>query len=613
MIWKKSDMIADVNQAGDFLSDYCVANVPSKKPKPNVFKIGIVGGGPKGLYALDCLVKALNKADFPPSVEIYWFNSSDNFGAGPNFDPKQPDYLLINTCIAQVDGWIRQDGKEDHSNHLNLLAWITKNKSTNKQVQAADYASRALVGCYLQDVAAKVIGSISFPVRLFLCVETIQQIRYEGTFVLKGSTGELPFRLDNILLTTGHCYSNPSLISTGSSIDKKPNDSYLSDIWKREQLAPIPPNSRVGIAGMGLTFIDIVLHLTEGRGGVFTENGEYLPSGNEPLVFPFSRSGQPILPRSAAWDSHHYRLFFLTEDWLKSMLEQQAIRKIDFIKEVLPILECEVTFAYYSTLLGTRNLSRVNSFCENLPDSEKFDLDRLLFGLVSEKSDRHSAVIRFFDETVMEASKGEQKSPLLAAMAVWREAVPLLGQLYSQGGFTGESQRYLDCKLLGALNRTSFGPPIQNIKKIIALVREGIIRFGLGKEVRVTGHDSGKFLLTSKEQSLQVDYLIDARVARPRMDTKNSSLYQHLEEANLAEPFSNEGYHPGSVSMDKKGQSTVFSPQSPPLFFYGSNTEGVYLENDSLSRTRNNLARPWAKFIINQLSKQNSFHDELSF
>ena len=54
--------------------------------------------------------------------------------------------------------------------------------------------------------------------------------------------------------------------------------------------------------GIGLTFIDAVLSLTEGRGGTFERMPDgrlsYRASGGEPAtILPFSRSGLPMAPK----------------------------------------------------------------------------------------------------------------------------------------------------------------------------------------------------------------------------------------------------------------------------------------------------------------------------
>ena len=68
----------------------------------------------------------------------------------------------------------------------------------------------------------------------------------------------------------------------------------------------MPPNSTVRCKGFALTFIDTMLALTEGRGGVFTLSATgytYTPSGTEPRrIAPFSRSARPMRAKVEAGD-----------------------------------------------------------------------------------------------------------------------------------------------------------------------------------------------------------------------------------------------------------------------------------------------------------------------
>ena len=64
----------------------------------------------------------------------------------------------------------------------------------------------------------------------------------------------------------------------------------------------MPPGESVAIAGMGLVGFDLLTALTVGRGGTFEDVGDrkrYRPSGNEPLIHLYSRSGIPYCAKSA--------------------------------------------------------------------------------------------------------------------------------------------------------------------------------------------------------------------------------------------------------------------------------------------------------------------------
>lgn len=71
--------------------------------------IAIIGGGPKGFYALDRFIsKAINQ-NINRSINIHWFNHNRDFASGPNFQPNLPSYLIMNDCIAEISCWEESD------------------------------------------------------------------------------------------------------------------------------------------------------------------------------------------------------------------------------------------------------------------------------------------------------------------------------------------------------------------------------------------------------------------------------------------------------------------------------------------------------------------------
>lgn len=611
MIWQKRHISSKATHSETFIKNCIDQNQFPEKEAEDVFRIGIVGGGPKGLYAIDHFLHRVNGTIQPFPVEIYWFNETSNYGCGPNYQIDQPEYLLINYCIGNIDGWDRRGSGGTERNRLNLVDWLKKFNTTGQEVKPTDYASRALVGCYLQHIAALVIQSRPEHVRLILIVDEVTDITYSNRFQVKLRNTLFPLSLNNILLSTGHCYSNNSLLSKEQTSTRESSMTYISNPYPVDKLDKIPAGNRVGIVGMGLTFVDVALHLTEGRGGRFNTAGDYCPSGLEPVLYPFSRNNLPILPRGPVYGSQKYELYYLDENWARNMREIKKSRKVDFFKEIFPPLQKEAHFAYYSTLLNTRSIHEVDKHTEKLTAHEKFRMEELLFPTLKEKGNLQRSFIDMLETSIREAELGELRSPMLAAAAVWREAIPIVGEIYQNGGFTGKSQKRFDEEFLGAFCRTSFGPPVENAKKILALARAGIIRFEFDREVSIDYVQSEKtYLLQTNNNRQGVDFLVDARVAGPSLLKKNASLYGKLWDHKLIEPFDNQGYQPGCPQIDEKGQTAASPTNKPPLFFYGSNTEGVMLDNDSLSRTRNDLGAIWAEFSIRQILQTKTIQNE---
>lgn len=595
MIWKTEHINPSAKSSPLKVQQLIYRNLElTSTPSPS-FSIGIVGGGPKGMYALEELIRQMKDEKLNNNLRVYWWNETINFGSGPNYQIDQADFLLINYCIGHVDAWDKTNDIEE--NQLNLMEWIEKNKIIDKKVQPTDFASRALLGYYLQNTLLEIISSKPNHLEIILIPEKVENVHIISHNHLKVETIDHEFQVNNLLLATGHCYQNTPLIQ---SKNDEFSNKYFNSAYPVTKLNSISTQSKVGIIGWGLTFIDVALALTEGRGGTFDKEGNYISSGEEPTLLPFSRNQLPIMPRGPIYGDTTYQLHFINEHWVRSLQAISKDRKIDFSEDILPTLERELKFAFYSTLLQTRDEIKVESYIQTLAEEEVFSYKKLLFPNIPKASNVQNSYINYLAELITEAEKGELKSPLMAAAAVWREASPLISKLYASGGFTGQSQNHLDKKLFGAFCRTSYGPPIENMKKILALLKAGIIKTYWKDEIELNYDEIEKhFILKNSKHQEEVDFIIDARIARPKIQQNNQAFYQNLLENQIIKPFDNEGYQPGNIDMDLKGK--IIHPQNIPLYLYGTNTEGVLLDNDSLSRKKNNLAPLWVDEIIHQL------------
>ncbi len=589
MIWTQGDLLSThYNQE---IPDCC--ECPSEANRnigPVPFKTAVIGGGPKGLYALDHLITELSLSGITEPVELYWFNAADDFGSGPNYRRDQPEYLLINYCIANIDAWYPYVNRS--AGQLNLADWIRKNKASERPVRPEDFASRALVGRYLQEVMSQIMQSRPSNLQIKLINANVSGLNYQDGFTIKTNDPANTFYADNVLLATGHCYTNSKLLSNSFVLTpSKTNDQgcYINNAYPLTGLKKVEDQSKVGVLGLGLTFIDVVLTLTEGRGGHFDEQNRYQSGGREPLIYACSRNNLPILARGPVYTNQGYQLFYFTGAWRQHMSALRKTRKIDFKEEILPLVEQEIQFAYYSTLLETRDPKAIQKYLRDKPVQKQFGLQKLLFELPAPEDAAGVSLSESIEYNIREAEKGELKSPLMAAAAVWRELTPIIREFYKEGGLIGASQQFLHEELMGAFCRTSFGPPVDNMKKILSLINAGIICIP-----QPPAHEQ-----------VEVDYIVDARVGKPALAKGNASLYQQLLDDGLITPFDNDGYQPGCPDMDATGQVRNESKSQIPLFCYGTNTEGVLLDNDSLSRTANNTGLLWAKTVIRQLSNKN--------
>ncbi|MGH3525174.1 MAG: hypothetical protein ACRDU4_20675 [Mycobacterium sp.] len=108
--------------------------------------------------------------------------------------------------------------------------------------------------------------------------------RVEGS----GSRDIFSFDADAAVLTTGHSRTElpPDQGRLATIADRQPGLRYISgDSAADLDLDNIPSQSSVGIIGLGLSFYDILMSFTVGRGGQFKQTVagmfSYIPSGRE--------------------------------------------------------------------------------------------------------------------------------------------------------------------------------------------------------------------------------------------------------------------------------------------------------------------------------------------
>lgn len=119
---------------------------------------------------------------------------------------------------------------------------------------------------------------------------------------------------------------------------------YTADV----DLDGLWPNAPVIVRGFGQAFVDLMVLLTEGRGGWYEEcDGRltYRPSGHEPILYVGSRRGVP----------YHAKLGYTvagTKPVPTRYLTAEALGEgvLDFERDVQPLIEKELAYAHYRQL-----------------------------------------------------------------------------------------------------------------------------------------------------------------------------------------------------------------------------------------------------------------------
>ncbi|MFF0522319.1 FAD/NAD(P)-binding protein [Actinomadura nitritigenes] len=620
-----------------------------------VTSLAIVGAGPTCTYVMERLAATVGGIRLENPLTIHVFDKSGEFGAGEVHSPRQPRTSPLNR-VAGLVGFAADDSVEGAGElsppalRPNLHQWCQRKFDETRDplfdLAADDWPQRFLHGLALTDLFHRYIEVL----RAHPQVDV--QLHRAEVVDLKDSTERLrvvtdppikgaPLEYDRVLIATGHTPNDPCRSAAERNwwgFAQRTEADYISPLYPLDSAltqTAVPPGSIVACRGMGLSAVDAILFLTEGRGGYFEETDDdlrYVRSGNEPAsIIAFSRSGLFLQtrPRNAKANdlpglAHRGR--FLTVRAVEHLRAVAQSRPLDFELHLLPLIALEMCFVHYRTQLGPefgvqaedvtqaryrRFLSglvpgtpdaRIRFLLEPIEDEtarwagagdpaalDRFQWDRVVQPIEitpdMSSEDYRDAVLRFMADDIAAADRGNLADPAKAAAdGVWRDLRPVISHAIDHGGLTaGSHDRFLRI-YLGLNNRLVNGPSGPVAEKIRALVRDRLVDLGLGPEPIVDcDEERGRFRLSGSivKAERHANVLIDARVHRFDPAATSSPLHANLYRRGMVRKWRNRAtagppFEPGGIEL-----TDDFNPVDTDgradfrLAFLGPYTDGI--------------------------------------
>ncbi|MCM2427012.1 FAD/NAD(P)-binding protein [Streptomyces sp. RKAG337] len=358
---------------------------------PEVHRLVIVGGGPRATYALERLSADIGRLGPDRRLDVRIFERSGEFGSGEAHSPSQPTTSYLNRISGQVafaaDESVKDAGPlRPAEQRPTLHEWCRRRFAETSHrdfdLGPQDWPRRYVHGMALQDMFGAYLRDLNARpgVEALPHHAAVVDIEHDGPRLSVRTADGERFPADQVLLVTGHTHHEPrrsartrSLADFADRRRERTGCSYVPYVYPLDKALPpaaTGPGRVVGIAGMGLTAIDAVLHLTEGRGGVFVPDAEhglrYRPSGAEPAkLLAFSGAGlftfaRPDNRKEADPALLEHRGVFLTVgavDRLRAAVGTpgaggEGAKQLDFERDVLPLVVLEMAHVHYATLFG---------------------------------------------------------------------------------------------------------------------------------------------------------------------------------------------------------------------------------------------------------------------
>ncbi len=525
----------------------------SDRDSKTTLPIAIIGLGPRGLHCLELLIGWLRSGEAPP-LSIHIYDPAEYPGAGAVYDPRDPEYLLMNYAAGRVDEALGSPRWGERGME-SFRKWVATNVGV--QLGAGDYPARHLVGKYLYSRFLTAKKQIDDLAACHCRREPVQRIVRAGNgWLVSSKSGEQ--WVEVCVVTVGH--------GSRWRCEGSQGQSKVFPIQRNLSTRRVPPNSRVGVRGQSLTFIDACLALTVGRGGTYelTEDYHYRyqPGGNEPrVIVPYSRTGRLMLPKPK-FDSEE--VIPTTASILECAVEN--LNKLrDLTSESFLSLVCETSDALLRSYA-------VSSGRERIAD-----------GTTRRWYSRWSAPVtpaqwRLRLSEAYQTAVGRRRLDAGWALGeVWRRLYPAIVAKMSHHHWT---PTFPDFKVISAeLERIAFGPPAENMGKLLALVDAGVLCTEFWGKASKVRRNKG-LAIETQGRSQPVDCLIDA-VLPSGSQTARSELCDEMLAAI------NPLYSRTEDSLVTTEAGQLLSGDHQPLeglYVLGRATEGLIIGHDTLNR-----------------------------
>jgi uncharacterized NAD(P)/FAD-binding protein YdhS len=545
-----------------------------------MIEFAIVGFGSWGLCVLERTVSLARRTDAPIRVHVI----EPGQLAGGVYAASQPDYLVLNNPCGQLSLYASPEESDELPYAVGLYEWaVTKGyrwsghnctiSTSGTPLLPTDYLPRRLMGEYLvwffDTLMAHAPANLEVVRHYAAAVDIVASGDGRESVVLDNGRA---LCVSHVVLTSGHTWNEESVAKASDVRFLRPYPVEYFD-------APVPPGEPIAVAGMGLVGFDLITALTVGRGGEFEEQGDrkrYVRSGNEPVIYLYSRSGVPYCAKSAHGSDPYgeYRPVVCTPERFAELIHPHGAperRQVDFRQDLLPLLFAEMHARYLTHA----------AFLKGGPD-ESADVRSVLeigwtVGAFDRAVERYESVYGRFDpaahlfagagrhygsseeyqrqlyqmvEADLEEALTPDGSPVKAALEVLRILRDQLRSVIEYGGLTLESYLDFQANVRGRINRLEAGPPLLRSQQLLALIDAGVVQLPFGPNPSLAPEPDGRVTIRSTEFDVEVSA------------TVNGVVRGHLDLPSLARsssPLLNRLYQGGRLTQMRYGCTPVGS------------------------------------------------------
>ncbi|MFJ3775061.1 FAD/NAD(P)-binding protein [Streptomyces sp. NPDC090075] len=505
----------------------------------------IVGAGPRGTGLLERIAANAAELYAGQGFDIHLVDPHPP-GAGRIWRAAQSPLLWMNSHAEDVtmftDESVQMTGPVREGPTLHEWAGLDGRTFADRQIQ----------GRYLRHVYDRALTDLPDgvtvhhhprrAVRVSGPREGRQQVWLEGR--------PRPLLADLVVLALGHLDAelDPEQAGLAAYAETHGLVHLPPDFTADSDLSALRPGEPVLVRGFGLAFVDLMVLLTEGRGGRY-DGDTYVPSGREPVLYVGSRRGVPYHAKIGYdWTGERPPLprFFGPGEVAELLARPDGF---DFRQDVWPLVEKELGFAHYHRLFTVhpgRTTVAWPDFEEKYAAAEgEAELRALVAAAVPDPADRLDLAaldrpldgVRYgsheeFQEGLrayVEGDLGRRHDPEYSPdLAVFLGLLSVYGQLVRLGNIGSWWH--------GFFSYLASGPPGPRLRQLLALSRAGVLRF-VGAGMSVAAED-GVFRASADTVPgfvVEARALVEARLPEPTVGRARDTLLRDLQTDGAAE------------------------------------------------------------------------------
>lgn len=588
-------------QASDARRQPTSASSATTPTPPEPQRVVVVGGGPRALMLLERIV-AHRATSFPLELHVV---DPHTPGAGRIWRTEQSSLLRLNSTAADVT--IFADSSctlgAPAATGPSLAQWVAglrEGEYTSPSplgVDAAqeaarllpeDFPSRRLHSHYLEWAWERLLSGLPDAV-------SVRWHRATALRVLAAQFGSVGVKANGVQLDSGKVLPADAVVYAVGHTDALATEQQQR--WERAALqaglsyyrpaftadadySALRPGQDVIVRGLGLAAIDLVVLLTEGRGGTFTPRPghellpasraslSYTPSGREPRLLLGSRRGVPYRSKSLQQlETAPASLELLTRERIEAAVTGNEAWT--FTTHAWPLIASELHLAHYRELfaahpertLGGWEATRaaiLNHHWDSaalrqhlalaVPDAkDRFqarDVERPLAGVAVASRDELDAVVAEHLRTDLDQHRLPAHTATLAVVHALLRIHVALAEAPAALWHHSVRERPIPSQWQSYFSYLASGPPPERLEQLLALVEAGVVGFlGPELEVELSG-DGTAFIANSSTvaQSTTATALVDAWL--PESDAHTTA------NPALAALGAVAGLHGGRISTD---------------------------------------------------------------